>query len=74
MPYDMCPGCDHIWHGLVCVRPVWVRVAEDRWQRLPCECPSLWQEPAVLADPQVLEVHPPAAAAMHGVHHGVALL
>lgn len=72
--YDRCVTCTHIWHGLDCAMEVWKRVAEDRWQRQPCACPSLWQEPAVLADPQMLEVHPPAAAAMHRVHHGVALL
>ena len=75
MPYDRCEVCEHIWHGLPCGERLWVRDEElQRWSRVPCECPSAWQEPAVLADPQVLEVDPPAAAASHDVHDGVALL
>lgn len=74
MPYERCVDCGHIWHGLACAERTWKLFDGDRWQRLACSCPSAWQEPAVLADPQVLEVHPATAAASHDMHHGVALL
>ena len=73
MSYERCPACEHLWHGLSCQAKHYVQV-KQRWERVACECPSLWSESTTLVEGHAVEVHVADTGAAHDVGHGVALV